>query len=557
MTLTKIDKLIAATTMAIVLSCGSALSGTLVLKGRGLTVETVVSAAREPGTAIEIDPQAEQRLADGFDLVMEAALQGVEVYGLTVGVGWNKDRPAFQVEGGKRVLDKDLLDLSRSFNLDQLRAHAAGFGEPLPTEVVRAAMLIRLNQMLTGMTGVQPAVAEMYRQFLIKGITPVVPGRGSIGQADITLAAHVGLAMIGEWQVDYLGKRMAASQALIEAGLSPIEPVGKDFLSIISSNALTAGHAALTVYDVEDYLPRQAVAYGLALEGFNGNVAPFLEETTTVRPFPGMVEAAAMIREALDGSYLWSVSDTRGLQDPLSYRTMAYALGSAQEAAGALKEAIEVQINHTDDNPATRTGIEYQGASSQVAGYQVKGKSFGAIYPTANFEMLPVTDKVEHLNLALARLARAVVMQTIRYENPDLTKLPRFLAAEGNHGLSFGAMQVPLTTLFPEVRMLAAPVSLDSFGTSAGIEDIASNAPLAVSNLERILDLCYDIASMQLLHAAQAVELRKPSRLGASTQRLFDAYRASVPFVDKDRAFTQDLANGALVLRQFEPEKEK
>lgn len=542
--------LVAAVT---ILGCSATSAETLILDGASLTAARVVKAARDAKTVIEIDAAAAQRLEAGFDLVMEAATQGSPVYGLTVGVGWNKDRPAFEIEDGKRVVSDELLRLSREFNRGQLRAHGGGFGESLPIEVVRASMVIRLNQMLTGMTGVQPAVADMYRNFLNEGITPVVPARGSIGQADITLASHIGLAMVGEWYVDYQGKRMPAAEALAAAGISPISPVGKDFLSIISSNSLSAGRAALLSQDAERFLQQSIVAFGLALEGYNGNVAPFLPETTGIRPFAGMNKAASMITDALEGSYLWSMSDTRGLQDPLSFRTMAYAIGAALEASEALTTALEIHINHTDDNPATITGNPYAGQSGQVQSYRVAGDAPGAIYPTANFEMLPVTDKAEQLNVALTRMARSVVMQTIRYENPTLTQLPRFLAAPGNRGLAFGAMQVPLTSLYAELRMLAMPVSLDSFGTSAGIEDVASNSLLALANLDRILELNYQIASMQLLHATQAVDLRGVDDLGDKTKRLYHAYRAAIPFVDDDRAYTEDLAKGIEILKAFQP----
>lgn len=535
------------------LMAGVTFAQSVTLDGKSLTVEQVAEVARNPQTGIAIDRDAEERLQQGFDLVMEAATQGTPIYGLTVGVGWNKDRPAFKVEDGERVLDQELLELSRAFNISQMRAHAAGFGDAMPREDVRAGMVIRLNQMLTGATGVQPEIAEMYRQFLIHDIVPVVPGRGSLGEADITLAAHIGLAMLGEWKVDYKGQRMEAAAALADAELTPVEPVGKDFLSVISSNAVTAGQAVLLAQDTDKYLRRHVVEFALALEGYNGNVSPFLEGTTEIRPFPGMMHASDKIRAALEGSYLWAPSETRGLQDPLSFRTMGYTLGSAFEALESLTDTLKIQINHTDDNPASLAPHDYAGESEQVQSYQVANA--GAIYPTANFEFLPVTDKVEALNQALGRLSRSVVMQTIRFENPELTGLPRFLAAEGNDGLAFGALQVPMTALAAEARQLSLPVSMDGFATSAGIEDVASNGPLAVANLRRLLDLNYQLLSMQLLHTAQAVDLRESVSLGKETARLLAAYREQVPFVEKDRPFTDDISLGEEFLRDFDVKK--
>ncbi len=519
------------------------------IDGQNLTVEQVVGLARDANAKITLTESADKRIAEGFDLVMEAALQGKAVYGLTVGVGWNKDRPVFAMKDGKRVLDDDLLKLSRAFNSTSLRAHGAGVGEPMAVEAVRAGMAIRLNQIATGRTGVQSAVAEMYRQFLEQGITPVVPSRGSVGEADITLASHIGLAMVGEGEVFMKGNRIPAARALAEAGIAPLEPVGKDFLSILSTNALTAGQAALLAHDTAGYLQKEAVVFGLALEGFNGNVAPFLAATNELRPFAENTSGALMVRSALDGSYLWSPAKDRALQDPLSYRTMAYVLGGAGIATQDLTKALEIQINHSDDNPGVVAGASDDKASGQVSQYFIEGDVSGAIYPSAGFEMLPVASRVETLNTALVRLSQAITMQTIRFENPDMTHLSRFLAAETNQGHAFGAIQKPLVALLAENQQIGAQAPVGSIAMAGNIEDLDSHAPLSVANLSRILDNLYWMSSIQLLHAAQAVDLRKPGQLGAGTKALFEDYRRNVPFVAVDRIYSNDFSTGYRFLK--------
>ncbi|MCA2373057.1 aromatic amino acid lyase [Agrobacterium genomosp. 3 str. CIP 111-78] len=519
------------------------------IDGQNLTVEQVVGLARDDSAKITLTESADKRIAEGFDLVLEAALQGKAVYGLTVGVGWNKDRPVFAMKDGKRVLDDDLLKLSRAFNSTSLRAHGAGVGEPMAVEAVRAGMAIRLNQIATGRTGVQSAVAEMYRQFLEQGITPVVPSRGSVGEADITLASHIGLAMVGEGEVFMKGNRIPAARALTDAGIAPLEPVGKDFLSILSTNALTAGQAALLAHDTAGYLEKEAVVFGLALEGFNGNVAPFLAATNELRPFAENTSGALMVRSALDGSYLWSPAKDRALQDPLSYRTMAYVIGGAEIATQDLTRALEIQINHSDDNPGVVAGASDDKASGQVSQYFIEGEISGAIYPSAGFEMLPVASRVETLNTALVRLSQAITMQTIRFENPDMTHLSRFLAAETNQGHAFGAIQKPLVALLAENQQIGAQAPVGSIAMAGNIEDLDSHAPLSVTNLGRILDNLYWMSSIQLLHAAQAVDLRKPGQLGAGTKALFEDYRRNVPFVAVDRIYTNDFSTGYRFLK--------
>jgi histidine ammonia-lyase len=523
------------------------------LDGHSLTIEEVLSVSKGEAE-VEITDEAMKQVEAGFAVIMEAALQGKPVYGLTTGVGWNKDKPVFEEKNGKRVLSEELLTRSRKFNLLSLRAHGGGVGPDLPADVVRAAMLIRLNTFLSGIPGVQPAVVNQYRDFLNKKITPVVPSRGSVGEADITIASHIGLAMVGEWQVDYKGKRMAAADALKEAGLSPIEPVGKDFLSMLSTNAVAAGQAVLAVEEAKNYVDKAIAVFGLTLEGLNGNVAPFLKATTEIRPFPGMLKASQAILDVLNGSYLWQPAEGRPLQDPLSFRTMGYALGNALEAIEEANNALIIQINSTDDNPAVIPGATTveRADSKYVSNYLVKGEQNGAIYPTANFDMLPVVARIERLSQALARLSQNIVMQTIRFENPNITGLSRFLASEENTlGHAFGAIQKPLVELYAENEQLAMPVSMAGFALAGNIEDTFVNSLLAIRNLEKITDNMYHISSIQMLHTAQAIDLRGKVHLANKTKALYDGYRKVVPFVSLDRIYTSDFAKGYEFLKSY------
>ncbi|MBB6375818.1 histidine ammonia-lyase [Pseudonocardia eucalypti] len=526
-------------------------AGAAVSVGGGqLAVAQVVSVARADAR-VSVPAEAMARVDAGFGLVLKAALQNIPVYGLTVGVGQNKDRPIFKEVNGQRVLSDEVLEVSRQFNRSSLRAHAAGVGDPLPAEVVRAAMVIRLNNLLSGSCGAQPDVARGYAEFLNKGVVPVVPASGTVGESDITLASHIGLVMVGEWEAFYQGRRMSGADALKASGIEPLRPVGKDFLCIISNNGLVVGEAALHAHDVRQYLRRAATVFALSLEGLNGNVAPFLEATTRPRPFPGLVEAAGMVREALDGSSLWTAEDKRALQDPLSYRDMAYSLGNTLDALRGAEQMIDIHINHTEDNPMVvigPTGGERPG-SSQIRRYQVGGDTPGAIYPTANFEPLPVVAAVERLSLALGTLSESFTMNTLRLVEPEVTHLSRFLAAPGNTGHSFGAVQKTFVALNTENRTLAMPVSLGSVPVAGNIEDRATQSQLAVRNLGRLLDNLYRISSFQLLHATQAVDLRPGFTLGSSTKHLHDEYRKVVPFVDQDRVFTPDIERGVALLR--------
>ena len=522
----------------------------LVLSGEPLSIADIIEVARR-GRSVEIAPKARARVATTFEVVLAAARAHLPVYGLTTGVGWNKDKDALSAAD---ALDPDLMAASQRFNLGTLRAHAAGVGEALPDEIVRAAMVVRLNLLLTGDGGVQPAVVDQYAAFLNDHITPVVPGLGSVGEADIVQSAHIGLALAGEWKVRYGGAVMPASQALSTAGLKPVVLVGKDFLAIIGDNSLTVAESILAVHAARTWLDHEVTIFALSLEGLNGNVAPFLDVVVAAHPGPGFSVVAARLRAELAGSDLWNVGDHRPLQDPLSFRTMPIVLGNAWEALDAAEAEILFFANHSGDNPLVVTdtrSLAAQGA--QVARYRVPGVPNAAIVPTANFEPLPLVAALERVSLALGHSCESITQTVLRFENPAITGLPRFLTAPDNPGHGFGAVQKAVAALNSQIRSLAMPVSLESTALAGNIEDITTNGPLTARRLSELVEDLYPLSSLQLLHAAQAVELRKGFHQGSGTRSLLQGYRAQVPFVEQDRILTGDIEAGTQYLRGLSP----
>jgi histidine ammonia-lyase len=522
----------------------------LVLSGEPLSVTDILDVARR-GRPVEIAPKARSRVASTFEVVLAAARAHLPVYGLTTGVGWNKDKDALETAG---TLDPDLIAASRRFNLGTLRAHAAAVGVPLPDDVVRAAMVMRLNLLLTGDGGVQPAVVDQYAAFLNRNIIPLVPGRGSVGEADILQSAHIGLALAGEWQVRYRGAIVPAAQALREAGLKPVALVGKDFLAIIGDNSLTAAESLIAIHAARAWLDHEITVFALSLEGLNGNVAPFLDVSVAAHPGSGFTTVAGRLRADLSGSDLWNVADHRALQDPLSFRTMPIVLGNAWEALEAAEAETLFTANHSGDNPLVVTdnnSLAVQG--SQVGRYLVPGVPNAAIVPTANFEALPLVAALERASLALGHVSESITQTVLRFENPAITGLPRFLTAPDNPGHGFGAVQKAAVALNSEIRALAMPVSLESETLAGNIEDITSNAPLTAHRLSALVEDLYPLSSLQLLHAAQAVGLRKDFHPGTGTRALLEGYRTRVPFVEQDRILTLDIEAGSQYLRGLSP----
>lgn len=529
-------------------------NATVTLTGKTLTQEEAWRVAE--GEEVAISPEAMKQVTDSNRLVMTAARQGVEIYGLTVGVGLNKDHKLFEASG---EMTETARRASIDFNRNILRSHSVGYGAHLPKETARLAMVVRLNTLLTGRSGAQPYVAELYRDFLNKGITPVIPTRGSIGDADITLASHVGSVMMGEWRAEVDGKVVSGAEALRMKGIRPLVPEGKDGLAILSTNSVGIAMTMSAMREMRRVLELSPVVYGLTLEGMNGNVAPFLTQTVKSHPLAGLSEAAAEMRATLKGSYLWEKDPTRALQDPLSFRTTVYTISEAKRALNDLDELVNVQINSSDDNPgvilnASKEDLE----SSQVAQYFVKGEGLeGAIIPSANFEPLPIAIAAERAAIALGHVAHNSLHRTLRLDEDRFSGLSRYLAGPNNTaGHSFGATEDSMVSIYAENVELANPVSLASTPVEGNIEDSASNLPRVANRLERSASNLIDLYAMEMLHNTQAIDLRKMKRsdvkLSEKTQALYDAYRKVVPFVEKDRIFSEDLEAGVKLLKSYE-----
>lgn len=514
----------------------------VVLTGHDLTTNEVARVARQLAI-VRVDPAAASRVERSYRVLLLAAKQGLPIYGLNRGVGIDRDKAVFRAG----ELDPDVRLASEQFNRNLLYAHSAGIGPDTPEPHVRAAMLARLNTMLFGATGVQPAVVDAYVEFLNRRIHPVVPSRGSIGEGDIDLLAHIGLAMMGEGEVIYLGRRMAARDALRQAGLAPLAPVAKDGLSILSSNAYTAGVAALMAVDARRLLDRGEAVTALGLEALNGNVSPLLEPVQSLRPYPAQAAAARRIREALAGSYLWQPDSARPLQDPLSFRTASQAYGNARAALDAFTSDLQIQLNSSDDNPAVLLDARPPADASPVEqSYYVKeGDLSGAVMPSANFEPMAWVVDLEAFAVALRHISSGSVQRMSRLGTTTMTGLNTFLSPD-EKAMAFAEAQYPYVALDAENRALSQPVSADASTAAGGIEDVASNAPLVVDRVSRMVDNLYYIVGMELMHAAQAVDLRRRATptlaLGHDTSRLYEAYRGVVPFLDRDRPLTDDIS---------------
>lgn len=545
---------IAASVATSLLLLSGAANATVTLTGADLTQDQAWRIAQ--GEEVAISKKAMKQVTDSNRLVMAAARAGVEIYGLTVGVGLNKDHHLFDAKGD---LTPEVRKASIEFNRNILRSHSVGYGPALSKEVTRLAMVVRLNTMLTGRSGAQPRVVELYRDFLNKGVTPVVPTRGSIGDADITLASHIGSVMMGEWRAEVDGKVVSGAEALKMKGITPLVPEGKDGLGILSSNCVGVAMTMDAMRTMRQALKVSPVVYGLTLEGMNGNVAPFLAQTVNNHPLTGLKEAAAEMRATLKGSYLWNFDKTRALQDPLSFRTTVYTISEAKRALKELDELVNIQINSSDDNPGVILNASKEDFDkTQVKQYFVdKDGVKGAIIPSANFEPLPIAIAAQRATIALSHVSHNALHRTMRLDEDRFSGLARYLAGPNNpNGHAFGATEDSMVSIYAENIELANPISMHGTPVEGNIEDSASNLPRVAERLKRASNNMFDLYSMELLHNTQAIDLRKMKqdnvKLSNKTGALYKAYRKVVPFVEKDRIFSGDLENGIKILKNWE-----
>ena len=545
---------IAASVATSLLLLSGAANATVTLTGADLTQDQAWRIAQ--GEEVAISKKAMKQVTDSNRLVMAAARAGVEIYGLTVGVGLNKDHHLFDAKGD---LTPEVRKASIEFNRNILRSHSVGYGPALSKEVTRLAMVVRLNTMLTGRSGAQPRVVELYRDFLNKGVTPVVPTRGSIGDADITLASHIGSVMMGEWRAEVDGKVVSGAEALKMKGITPLVPEGKDGLGILSSNCVGVAMTMDAMRTMRQALKVSPIVYGLTLEGLNGNVAPFLAQTVNNHPLTGLKEAAAEMRATLKGSYLWNFDKTRALQDPLSFRTTVYTISEAKRALKELDELVNIQINSSDDNPGVILNASKEDFDkTQVKQYFVdKDGVKGAIIPSANFEPLPIAIAAQRATIALSHVSHNALHRTMRLDEDRFSGLARYLAGPNNpNGHAFGATEDSMVSIYAENIELANPISMHGTPVEGNIEDSASNLPRVAERLKRASNNMFDLYSMELLHNTQDIDLRKMKqdnvKLSDKTGALYKAYRKVVPFVEKDRIFSGDLENGIKILKNWE-----
>lgn len=492
----------------------------MAITGRRLTPAQVAAIARG-GAPVHIDDDARERMEAAAAVVRRAAEDAVPVYGLTTGLG-------------SRVVERVEAAEASAFSLRTIRGRAMAVGEPLPDEVVRAAMAARLSGLCAGGSGAGTAVADGLAALLNCGVHPVVPGIGSVGASDLCLLAHVGLTLIGEGEARWDGRRMASAQALAAAGLEPVALGPRDGLAICSSSAVSAGAAALALVDARACLEAVQSAAALSMEGFRANLTPLDRRVVAARPAPGQAWAAAGLRRRLAGGSLTEPGAARRLQDPLSLRCASQVHGSLHVALDLLEAAVAPELAGAADNPVVLAEDE-------------------EIVSTGNFHAPALALALDATAVGLAQVAAVVAERSARLLTGRLSGLPHNLTrAQGASSSGLGPLIKTAQALAVEIRHGSAPYAVLSTSNADAVEDDSTAAAQGALRVRAQLERLWRLAAVELVIAAQAVELAAPERLGAGTAAAFAFVRETVAPLDDDRPFGGDVERLAGRLRDGE-----
>ena len=496
----------------------------ILLNGSNLTLDALLAIADDYQT-VGLAPDAAARVDSSRAVVDRQALGDAPIYGINTGFG----------ALAESAIARDSLG---ALQVNLLRSHAAGVGDPLPIRAVRASMALRANVLAKGFSGIRRATLERLLDFLNHRVHPRVPSRGSVGASgDLAPLAHLSLVLIGEGEA-WVGDAttpLSGREALAAAGLTPVTLGPKEGLALINGTQPSTAVAALAVAGAECLARAADVAAALSIDGLRGSVRPFDPRIHAARPYPGQIASARNIYTLLEESAINKSHEHCGrVQDAYSLRCAAQVHGAAREALAFAPTLLLTEANAATDNPMVFTEA-------------------GEIISGGNFHGAPVAIAADVIVLALAQLATISERRSDRLVNPALSDLPPFLTADS--GLQSGYMmaQVTAAALTSEIKTLAHPASVDTIPTSANREDHVSMSMGAALKAAQALELAIRVVAIELLCACQAIDLLAPLTTSPRLARVHSHVRNVVPALTADRppapdidAIVQLIASGSL-----------
>ena len=492
---------------------------TLTLDGSNLSIDKVVDVARG-GMKVEVHPDAWNRIDRCRSFLQKNIDSNTIMYGVNTGIG----------ELAEVVLNADQV---KEFQRYLVYSHAAGVGDPFEAEVVRAAILSRINVHCHGNSGMRPVVTRTMVEMLNKGVTPVVCKRGSVSACgDLSPMAQMAMVLIGEGEAFFAGERLPAQEAMQRAGIPVIEFKERDGLAVINGSNVITGWGSIMAHEAEQWLKTQNIAAAMTLEALNANMKAFDHRLHEIRGYPGAIVAAEHIRRVTDGSVMLE-SRAKKVQDAYSLRSTPQVVGAAIDTMGFVRRMFEIELNGVGDNPIFFPEDE-------------------VVLTGANFQGTPLAFAMEYTAIATTTVAALSERRLNRMLNVNLSVgLPAYLT-EGA-GMFSGLMLSQYTAgqMVNENRVLCNPAATGSIPAAADQEDFVSMGMTSAHKLRQIMDNNFAILGIELIAAAQAFDFRK-GKPGRGSAAAYDIIRKYVRHLDKDRPLYDDHNRMAEVVRSGE-----
>src|SRR5437016_2627599 len=478
------------------------------LDGRSVELDDVAAVARR-GERVRLMAAAARRVEANRRALERSISEGAVAYGITTGFG---------ELANVAIPEADV----RKLQLNLLRSHAVGQGEPLRTDEVRASILLRANTLALGRSGVRKVLVARLLDLLNRRVHPVIPSRGSLGASgDLAPLAHLGLVLIGEGEAEVGGQVLPGARALAKANLAPLVLQSKEGLAIINGTSVMAAVGAILVNDGLRLLKDAQVAASMSFEALRGSPKPFDDRLVGLKAQPGAREVAANLRRLLRGSEI--IPSHRGphkVQDPYTLRCIPQVLGAVRATLDNAVASLRIEMNAATDNPL----IFPEGTS--VSG--------------GNFHAQALAMALDHVALGMAVLAGFSERRIARLVDTRLSELPPFLTEKS--GLNSGMMIVQYVAAgyASDNKVLAHPASADSIPTSANQEDFVPMGMAAAMKARQALENAAHVVALEVLAAAQGLEFLKPLRPGAGPRAAYEFVRSGVPPLVDDRSLAPD-----------------
>jgi len=473
------------------------------------------------GAAVRLEPCARDGIRASAEQVARAAEGAAAVYGVNTGFG---------KLASIRIPAQDTATLQRNLIL----SHCCGVGPQAPEAIVRLMMALKLISLGRGASGVREALIDLLEGMLAKGVLPVVPAQGSVGASgDLAPLAHMAAVMIGEGEADFQGRRLPASQALEQAGLSPVVLGPKEGLALINGTQFSTAYALSGLFEAQHAARTSLITCALSMDAAMASDAPLTAQIHALRGHPGQILAAQVMRNLLQDSEIRRshAEDDPRVQDPYCMRCQPQVVGAALDMLSSAALMLEREANAATDNPL------------------VLGDADG-IVSGGNFHAEPVAFAADMIALAVAEIGAIAQRRIALLVDPALSfDLPPFLAADP--GLNSGLMIAEVTSaaLMSENKHLANPCSTDSTPTSANQEDHVSMAAHGARRLMRMTDNLFQILGIEVFCAAEGVRFRAPLKTSQPLQAVLERFSQTVAPLHQDRYLAPDLEAAARLVR--------